>query len=277
MTKKDLADKIFKKFGHPVIKVELDPVQVYDAIDSARAKWIKWAVGQSTQETFFTMALSAGTTIYDLPAGVTEVIDYESDSGTGSINTLFTIDNYLFQQGYFNGLIPGQSGFGNTNYNLISYHIARDFLDTVRKYTPSKYNWKYHRYQNQLEIQPPPPSGNSLLYTTSEATFVIDSPGFVLLRTFMIEGSTNIRNWSSDSSDSSFYENDWIFDYAFAECKERIGYIRRKFESFASIGNTGIQMDGSDMISEGKEEKDALFERLKDEEAYEGWGISIGY
>lgn len=274
MTKKDLADKIIRKFGHPVVKVELDQKQIYDAIDYARAKWLKWSVGQATQEVFFTMALSAGTTLYDLPGGVTEVIDYENQGGSGDINTLFTIDNYLFQQGYYDSL-TGRSQY--TGYNLISYHIARDFLDTIRKYSPSKYNWKYHRYQNELEIQPPPPSGNSLSYTTDEATFTIDSPGFVLLRTYMIEGSTNISGWTENVSDQFFYENDWIFDFAFAECKERIGYIRRKFENFASIGNTGIQMDGSDMINESKEEKETLLERLKDEEVWEGWGIEIGY
>jgi hypothetical protein len=53
--------------------------------------------------------------------------------------------------------------------------------------------------------------------------------------------------------------------------------VRRKFENFASIGNTGIAMDGGDLIAEGKEEKERLLETLKDEEAYEGWGIEIGF
>jgi hypothetical protein len=269
-----LADKIRRKFGYPVVKVELDQRQIYDAIDEARGKFIKWAVGQATQEVFFTMALSAGQTVYELPLGITTIVDYNDKATSSGINTLFSVDNYLYNQGFFDSILWPSS---NSGYNLISYHIALDFLDTIKKYTPTKYNWKYHHYQNELEIQPPPPSGGLLSIEVEGTEFTINSPGYVLLHAYMIEGSTNISNWSNGDSDQDFYDTDWIFEYTFADCKERIGYIRRKFENFASIGNTGISLDGSDMINEAKEEKETLLERLKDEEPWDGWGILIGY
>jgi hypothetical protein len=64
--------------------------------------------------------------------------------------------------------------------------------------------------------------------------------------------------------------------YARALTKEKLGYIRRKFENFQSIGNAGISLDGNDLLSEAKEEKENLKEELQNEYAEEGWGIMLG-
>lgn len=275
ITKQKLAQKIKRRLGHPMIKVELDNSQLNDAIDYARDKFVKWAVGQATQEVFFTMALSAGQTVYDLPVGVTTVIGYDDQAGSssGGINTLFTVDNFLYNQGMYDMLFST----AGTGYTMVSYHIARDFLDTMRRYTPSKYTYRYHRYQNQIEVQPAPPAGNSLTITQNGIEYTIDSPGFVLVRAFMMEGSTNVDGWADGSSDNDFYVSDWVYDFATAEAKEIMGRIRSKFANFTSIGNVGISMDGSELISEAKEEKQTLYERLQLEEAWEGYGIEIGW
>jgi len=269
INKKALADKIRRRFGAPAIKVELEDSQIYDAIDYTKQKFLKWATGQATVETFFTLMLSAGTNFYDLPVGVTEVISYNGNVGvTSGINTLFTIENYLYSQGYFEALY----NTGGAGYTIISYHIARDFLDTVRRYTPDKYNWKYHPYTNEIEIHPAPASGNSLVL--SDGTY--DSPGFVLLRTYMIEGS-QYDGYTAGDENNNFYALDWIFDYAFADCKERLGYIYRKFDQFQSIGNVGLNLNGNELVQEAKEEKERLEEKLKLEETWDGYDISIGW
>ena len=273
MTKNQLAEKIKRRFGYPMVKVELDPQHFTDAIDYARQKWIKWAVGQATHEVFFTILLSAGQTLYDMPIGVTEIISKDTSGVSSGINTLFTIDNFLYNQGLYEALWNTSSH----DYTMVSYHIARDFLDTVRKYTPDRYNWKYHPYTNQLEIHPPPTSGSGTTLNSSG----YNGPGWILLRAYMVEGSTVRGGWEGDfisgDSDEDFYQVDWIYDYATAECKIILGEIRRKFANFASIGNTGLSLDGDQLVSEGKEEKERLEEKLQLEEAYDGLGISIGY
>jgi len=281
-TKKQLAEKIKRRLGYPMVKVELHPRQIEDAIDYARDKFIKWATGQATSETFFTLLLSAGQNFYDLPVGVTEVLSYDDKGSSWGINTLFTIDNYLYSRGVFDPVIWGSGG----DYNLVSYHIARDFLDTLKQYTPSVYNWKYHRFTNQLEIHPPPPCGNALPVPISgsecDGTIVYadaDSPGYVLLRAYMLEASqyyNTDRGWTPQDSFEDFYTSDWIFDYALAESKIILGRIRTKFSQFASIGNTGIALDGEALISEGIEEKRELKETLQLEEVWDGLGISMG-
>ena len=265
MTKTELAEKIKRRFGYPVVKVELDADHYTDAIDYARNKFIKWAVGQATVETYFTIALSAGEYLYDMPVGVTEVINY-SHGGSGSgINQLFTVDNFLYNQGMYDSLLS-TSGNG---YNLISYHIARDFLELVDRYVVDKYNFKYHPYTNELELRPTP--------TVSSGTSSSASLGYILIRSYMIEGSTTSDDWESGDTDTSFYEHsDWIFDYATAYCKITLGRIRSKFAQFASLGNVGISLDGDNLITEGKEEMERLEEKLQLEETYTGLGIIIG-
>ena len=98
--KQDLADKILRRLGAPLIKVELDISQVNDAIDYARMKFNKWAVGQSIVEKYYTLMLSGGQATYNLPAGVTDVLNYDMRT-TGSIHTLFTVENYLYNMGMY--------------------------------------------------------------------------------------------------------------------------------------------------------------------------------
>ena len=285
MTKNQLAEKIRRRLGYPMIKVELDDTQIFDAIDYARSKFIKWGVGNATQEVYFTKALVASQYMYDLPGGVTEVLSYSSvGSSEGGINTLFTVDNFLYNHGMFDLLI---NAYGSNDYSIVSYHIARDFLETVKRYTPDRYNFKYHKYTNQLEIQPPPPSGGSLTYIPRYATedgievsgeeVTIDSPGWILVRCYMLQGSTSSPSWTANDTYEDFYESaQWIEDYATAYCKKILGMIRRKFASFGSLGNQGIALDGGELISEADAEMEKLKEDLRLEENFEGYGISIG-
>ena len=285
-SKSDLAERIRLFLGEPEVKVELTTQKIYAAIDFAKDKWIKWASGNATTETYFTVLLLANQNFYDLPLGVVDIISYEDQGAHYGINTLFTVDNFLFSRGVYDPLIWS----GGYAYSLVSYHIAKDFLKTVDRYTPSIYNYKYHKYTNQLEVHPAPPSGNALeLEDDNGVLQTYDSPGFILIRANMIEGShygnmeTNLSqsSWKrtglySSSSDEHFYTSDWVFEYALAECKIMLGLIRRKFAQFTSIGNVGISLDGDQLMQEGKEEKIELEEKLRKEEQYLGYGILFG-
>lgn len=279
MTRSDLMEKTKRRLGHPMIKVELDDIQILDHIDYARDKFIKWATGQANQEVFFTLMLSAGQHLYDLPNGVIEVVNYDTNASTGGINTLFTVENYLYNQGMLDALFSTEG-----RYTLMSYHIARDFLDTLNKYIVDAYNYKYHPYSNQLEIQPPPACGTLNIPPTYDcdgievdAGGIYRSPGWILLRTYMITESTiDNDNFDKDVNDFNFYGTGWVLDYVTALSKISLGIIRNKFANFTSIGNAGISLDGDSMISEGKEEKERLDESLKLEECYEGYSILIG-
>ncbi|KFZ25607.1 MAG: hypothetical protein KQ78_02199 [Candidatus Izimaplasma bacterium HR2] len=191
ISRSQLIQKVRNRLGEPMVKVEVCDNQVSEHIDYARQKWLKWACSNSTQEIYFTVLLQAGKTLYDLPAGIVEVVEYNEDPlKSGGINTLFTVDNFMFSQGMYGGMFTG-------GYDLVSYHIVKDFMATLSKYNVTPYNWKYHRSTNQLEINPAPPQNEGYIYTMGtdpdtglSQEYVYDSPGFVMLKAFMIQGSS---------------------------------------------------------------------------------------
>ena len=272
--KNNLKDRIKRFLGYPIIKIELDDAQIFDNIEFARNQFIRWAVGQATQETFFTIMLEANQHLYDMPGGVVEVVGYDTYvNELGGINTLFTIENYLYNQGMFAILDSGGGG----DYNLISYHIALDFLQSLQRYSPDTYSFKYHKTTNQLEIQPPPPSGSSLWALNEEGVSTeYDSPGWILVRSFMISSaSLEGSNWIANDNED-VYDSLWVQKYATALCKQTLGFIRRKFASSSLLGNQGTALDGDTLVSEGTAEKDMLEESVRHKEAYVGYGIEIG-
>ena len=201
ISKSHLTQKVRNRLGEPMVKVEICDNQISEHIDYARQKFIKWAIGNATQEVFFTVLLQAGKRLYDLPAGITEVIRYDDNNiSMGGINTLFTMNNWMFSNGFYGGMFNG-------GYDLISYHLVLDFMQTLEKYSTTPYNWKYHRSTNQLEINPAPPQNEGQVYLVGENSetglpqeYVFDSPGFVMLKAYMIQGSS-LPNYTPDWKD----------------------------------------------------------------------------
>ena len=199
ISRSQLIGKVRRRLGEPMVKVEICDEQIVDHINYARTKWIKWATSNATQEVYFTLLLQAGKQFYDLPAGITDIISYDDEPiQSGGINTLFTIDNMMFSSGFYGNIFWG-------GYDLVSYHLVQDFLHTLRKYRT--YNLKYHKSTNQLEINPIPARNNQLLEvevinpTTGILTEVaVDSPGYVMLKGFMIDGAS-IPNYTPAWSD----------------------------------------------------------------------------
>ena len=267
--KNDLITRIKRRLGWPSIKLEVEDETISQHIDFAKKKFIRYATGQATQEVFFTIMLSAGQYLYDMPDGVTEIVSYNMDSGNlGGINTLFTISNALYEQGMFGMLNPAYA----QGYSLISYHSALDFLETLRRYTPDEYAYRYHSYTNQLEIQPPPTSGWAL----NVGDYSYDSPGWMLIRSYMLKDST-LPEYTDDFLNANLYANTmWIEEYSRALTKESLGLIRRKFASFSALGNQGTSLDGGDLLSEAKTEIEELEKSLRDGEVWDGGILILG-
>lgn len=190
ISRTQLIGKVKRRLGAPLVKVELCDDQIIDHIDYARKKFVKWAIGNATEEVYFTLLLQAGKRFYDLPVGVTDVISYDTRSRGAGINTLFTVENFLFQSGAFGTSFNG-------GYDFLSYHLALDFLTTLDRYTTTPYNFRYHKSTNQLEVSPTPESSSSTATVTLPhpetgipTDFLVDSPGWLLIRSYMLQGST---------------------------------------------------------------------------------------
>lgn len=260
MTKNELRNWIKRKLGYPMVRVELHDTQIDDCIMKSREEYIKWAVGNATDEVFFTVPLSAGVDTYELPSGVTEIVKVrEFDTSAHGINTLFTIENYLYNQ----GVLAFLDNIGK--YSMIDYHMALEFIDLLERYTPNYYSWRYNKMDNTLRVRPTPDFDLNI------------QVGYLIVDSFMIEGTNEETKVMPDDIYNYLWGKTWVQDYALACAKETLGLIRRKFENFSSIGGQGISLDGDALISEAKEMREKLEERLRqDEESGEGMPIIIG-
>lgn len=268
--KTDLIERIKRRFGWPNVKVEVDETTISNHIDYSRDKFIKYAVGHSTQEVWFTIMLSASQYLYDMPEGCHEVVNYHFvPTEFGGINTLFSVANMMFAAGMLDPLTGNESA---GSYNLVSYHLARDFLETLEKYTPDEYNFKYHPRTNQLEIQPPPLSGNAFVY----GDYTYDSPGFVLIQAFFLRSATLPDHTLDVMYEDLYNENQWLEDYAYARVMETLGLVRRKFANFTAAGTQGTSMDGDALVSEARDMMERLMDDLMDKESYVGGYITCG-
>jgi len=250
----ELRTHIKQHFGYPMVEVELNDAQLNGVINQAYNFHKKWGIGHSTQEVFFTKSLSAGVREYDMPAGVHSVIDVKDySSNMGSSSELFTINSTIYQQ-----FVNNISGF-----SLVDYELAMQFVDMLERYQVSRFSWTYHSFNNTLLLSPTPSTDDMLTYD------------YMMMRCFIEEG----YKIDDDTQDSDWrehlYDDPWMQEYCIALAKIVLGHIRRKFTGFDSIGNAGINMDGGELVSEGKEEKMQLEEEFK-ESTWEGLDITFG-
>lgn len=265
MTRAELRERIKRDLGHPYVKVELTDDHLDDAISDALEKWEEWAIGNAIKEYYFTIPLSAGQDTYTLPNYITDVTGYSSDSWSTGINTLFTMENFLYNQG-----ILDPQNFSNGG-GMIGYQIAMDYIETLERYMPEKYYYRYSRKNRKLILSPTPELKDVRNINGTPWNFA----GYLMVKCFAYEGSF-VPGWQYTDFESASCGEGWVKNYAIAKSKITLGGIRRKFSNFNSVGNTGIALDGESLVSEGKEEVDKLMEELDANYSYEGYGISMG-
>lgn len=261
----DLYGWVRRSLGAPQVKVELTDDQIYDCVITALDLYLKWAMGQSSEEAFYVLQLEGGKAEYDLKDGILDIIEF-NDTGYGEngINTLFTIQNQMYSAGMvdFRNLSQGLT--------LLSYHLSLDFMEVLERYTTSNFQWSYDSIDNKLFLDPAP--DHSYRPITNKITGqqeMVDCPGWIILKVNQLIGAGR-PGFNIQNAYAKLFAQRWVRFYVLALCKIVLGNIRRKFENFSSIGNTGISLDGSALLSEGKEEKEKLEEELY---TRENWGV----
>ena len=81
-----------------------------------------------------------------------------------------------------------------------------------------------------------------------------------------IDGVSNISNipfGNISYSKINAMSRQWIRQFTLALCKETLGLVRSKF-STVPIPGSDLSMNGSDLISQGREDKSRLLEGLKE-------------
>lgn len=211
--------------------------QVYDLDE--------WAVSQS---------ISGGIEIkrvfYEAPPAIVRYFDPYAGTGTGVQSLLETFG--------FGNYSPGINFLLMPVYADLEKIQAIEFNDQIRKS-----NYSFEIQNNKLRLFPIPSGDvNELLFQYIK----LDerNSGFVSGS----EGNGKISNISNVPMNNPVYSQinavgrQWIFEYTLAIVKEMLGLIRNKYEQIP-IPGAEIRLNGPDLITQAKEEKTALIERIR--------------
>lgn len=166
---------------------------------------------------------------------VIDIREFEEGSNNG-VNTLFTIEQTLAQQTYFS------YAMGNYGFDLISWYILKDWLETREKLLAIRRSLKFDERTQYMQMYPAPTS-NSRFYGVISC--FVERPVYQLI------------------------QEQWVQQYALALTKIAVGHVRGKYTAVNLFG--GGQLNYNDLLQQGLREKEELEKRL-----YEGSAPGLG-
>lgn len=221
-----VRDYVLGSLGEPTIRVELTPFQVKLAIDEAITKLDYHAPYWANQYAVFDTTV--GVNLYEIPQFMlNNLTDVQYKRNILAVMQAYgTMEMDFFLQ-YFSTFRIFNS------FNIGDYYLLQMYLKQVKKVlsqygTHDVINGKY------LQLHPTPAFDNEA----------------VILEYRALDSNTI----------HPAYRN-WIQRYALAHAKGTLGIVRRKYKTLPGPGG-GAQLDGAELVSEAKEEKEMLMDEL---------------
>lgn len=222
---KPIRDFILASLGFPVVRVELTDFQIKIAIDEAITKLSYYAPLWSRQ--YATFVTTPKENLYELPQHIIQSLTY-----VGYKKTLLSIqqNNSTLEFDFF--IKYFQDNFVFSNFAVGDFYLLQQSLEMTRKILGVDGMWEVvdNKY---VQLYPAP---------LDVETVIVEYRG---LNTETIH---------------PYYRN-WLQKYARAIAKVILGEIRGKFKSIPSPAG-GAQLNGPELIMEGKKEQEDLVNEL---------------
>lgn len=235
----DIMDWVLMQLGYPLVQVEITESQLRMCINDAVEEFTKYVI---QEESYLALDLEEYSSGFTLPTNVTGIFALEEDgiygSTQGGINTLFSVQNTMWNAGMFPIPRAGSSGA------WIDWHMAKSYLELVKTMTADQLYYEYNPRIQQLTLIPDPEASN--------------------LKGHIVVGCYTIR------PDDQQYGESWVKRFTLACAKIVIGNVRSKFEGTPLLGGGAIN---SAIKDEGLGEKEALLEDLQSTYRFTGWFI----
>lgn len=215
---------IMMSLGAPVVKVELTESQVDSSIDSAIKIFSAWAPWEHIGG-FTTIPGEAEYDLSKIIPGFIEVRDvlYSPSQAEAILQGFFSDFNFDNRHFFW---------YHSTYATMADYSILNAYNEMYLRTIGNEGQWT--TYGNKLVLSPTP-----------------DKSIKVAIR------------FTAFPEDNDVRRDEWIRQYALAECKIILGRIRSKYSSLP--GPRGdLSMDGDSLVSEGREEQAQLRERLNE-------------
>jgi len=215
--------------------------QIYDLTDSSVVSLESGTPGSD--------AIEIKRVFHEAPPAIVKYFDPFVGTGLGSQQMLDSFG--------FGGFSPGVSFMMMPLYYDLSRFQAIEFNDQIRK---SAYTFEL--INNRIKFFPIPNGSN---FTKVYFQYILKSDRSNPLK----NNIGSISDFSNVPYNNVTYKNindvgkQWIRKYTLALAKEMLGFIRGKYSSLP-IPNAEVTLNGSDLLSAGQTEKEALITELKD-------------
>lgn len=220
---------------------------------------------------------STGTNLYDaIPSGsrgkirIVDVFHFEPTAAQGTLLNASNITNFL------------ASSFNYESYvNSTVFYVLPVFEDVLRRgmletaHRVRRSNYSYEIIGSNLRIFPIPQGQSNRLYvkvfaqqhdptkpsmygTTVSGSFVSGDDSI-----YGVSGPSNVPLDNIPFTSITQPGRQWIRQYTLALAKELLGLIRSKFSS-VPIPNSDLQLNGAELVTQGREDKEKLQSQLRE-------------
>jgi hypothetical protein len=196
--------------------------------------------------------------------------------GKMKVVELFHMEPLASQQFLLNA--SNITNFLATNFNYESYvnstvfYVLPVFEDVLRRgmletaFRVRRSNYSYEIIGSNLRIYPVPSTDlqtGKLFIKLMTPHNPLSPSAYTDDSIYGISGPSNIPFGNIPFATINQPGKQWIRQYTLALCKELLGLIRSKFSSIP-IPNADLQLNGADLVSQGRDDKDKLTTQMKE-------------
>jgi hypothetical protein len=219
-----LVNWILRKLGYPLIQVEVNEDQIAECINDALETFSMWVTPDEAYMVFDLQDSYEEGLGIKVPTEVVSVFSIDGRVARGGINTLFSIENQMWNMGMFPTI--GSGGW-------INYEMANQAIKLTHMMTGGGFQYNYNERSKYLTLYPDPAKGE--------------------LQGKIIIGVGIIR------PEEQLLGEYFVKNLALSYVMQVLGRIRKKFTGVTLLA--GGQIDET-IGDEGKELEDKLMEEL---------------
>jgi hypothetical protein len=216
--------------------------------------------GRQDYDIYTELKDDADNLIFDDTKGklrICEVYHYNPQAAYRFFDTTSAI-NYLNNEFSFESFTPETIFYVLPVFEDILRAGQLDLSNRVRRS-----NYSYKVSGTKIRIYPMPTSDNKKLWIRVRQFADPNKPAYDDNSIYGVSNMSNIPFGNIPYTNINSIGRQWIRQYCIALSMEQLGYIRSKFGSIPIPGDT-VQLNGSDLISNGRSDRDALKDKLKE-------------
>jgi hypothetical protein len=232
----ELKQYIFRKLGHPVIRVEVDDSQLDDCVDEA-LKTFTESHYDACNIGFLGLEVSAGSNEYTLPDSIQSVMECLNIEGTGSSSLWIDDEPLLILRPGFNG--QGGGGYGDVDgyFDVTSVEVMRQRMALWEDTYKTHILFEFNEVTKKLTFPSTPTrTGTRILHVIQSAV------------------DTEDTDTVSDSL--------WLKKYSVALARIQWGVNLGKYDGAQLPG--GVTVNASGILEKGEADKEKLLIELEE-------------